>query len=96
MWRYEVRVAVPPQETVSVQYDLVGRVEAGSEYRFQWVGQPLVQDGPLEVAIDPVEGRMASCVVTSGAPDDGCSKDHETFRGSQAADAALLWSAEDR
>lgn len=96
MWRYEVRVAVPPQESVSVQYDLTGRVEAGPDYRLLWVGQPLVHDGPLEVRIDPVRGEIGACEVTSRTSADGCSDDLEAFRGSQAADTAILWSAEDR
>ena len=95
LWRYAVRVAISPQDTVMVQYRLTGRVTAGPAYRLRYVGQPLVNEGKLSVLLDPLQGEIVSMTVR-GSGESRDSADGFGFGSSQAPDADVTWLVEDR
>jgi hypothetical protein len=80
LWRHTVRVAVPGGATATVAFHLEGEVDPGPRYRMEYVGQPLLRPGEVEVTVasiagDPVvsrtkNGHMGSDSVTIGQHDD--------------------------
>ncbi len=79
VWRHTVRVEIPPGGSVTVRVELEGDVEPGSTYRLHVSGQPMVNPGSFNVAVDGAAGdivpgpgiRVAGSTATATLSDAG-------------------------
>lgn len=60
VWRHTVRVEIPPGKSVKVVIGLEGEVAEGSTYRLHFSGQPMVNDGSMQVSVDAEDGTIVS------------------------------------
>lgn len=83
LWRHSVRVIVPPGSARRVAFHLEGEVDPGPDYRFHYVGQPLLNDDDVSVELVPVldpanEGaELRRFATVRGGDGDGAGKFEE-------------------
>ena len=86
-WRHTVRVRVPPGGTTDVRFRLAGEVEAGPDYSMTFLGQPIMGENTLSVAVSPSTG-----VVMNG--DESSTMSNKSIRKLDAGgDYVFTWSS---
>jgi hypothetical protein len=68
---YRRYIGIPPGGTVTVQLDLGGTIDAGSDYQLTMAVQPMVNPDSIETVITPTEGWVAEDETVLHADVDG-------------------------